>query len=150
MLITERNSVSWYMQKRLSPSGLQRDVVHLGWPIAPSYMSPKAGGGGSCGVSANEYSCTVYTGAPLNFGDLTPYLTYDFSWLHEISHQKTLFLTIGTFGRLKVSSLWNTGQAEERLYRIGELFTQWEILLTTSNQPGSDLNLKNTSNKKYM
>ncbi len=25
--------------------GLQRDVVYLGWPIAPSYMSPNAGGG---------------------------------------------------------------------------------------------------------
>ncbi len=38
--------------------GLQRDVVYLGWPIAPSYMSPNAGVGGSCGVSANEYSST--------------------------------------------------------------------------------------------
>jgi hypothetical protein len=38
--------------------GLQRDVVNLGCPIAPSYMSPNEGGGGSCGVSANEYSCT--------------------------------------------------------------------------------------------
>ncbi len=26
--------------------GLQRDVVYLGWPIAPSYMSPNAGEGG--------------------------------------------------------------------------------------------------------
>jgi hypothetical protein len=36
-------------------------------------MSPNAGGGGSCGVSANEYSCTH--GTQINFGDLTPYLT---------------------------------------------------------------------------
>ena len=36
--------------------GLQKDVVYLCWPIAPSYTSPNAGGG-SCGVSANEYSC---------------------------------------------------------------------------------------------
>ncbi len=36
---------------------------------------PNAGrGGGSCGVSANEYSCAQ--GAQINFGDLTPYLTY--------------------------------------------------------------------------
>ncbi len=56
--------------------GLQKDVVYLGWPIAPSYMRPNAGGGGSCGVSANEYSCTLYTGAQINFGDLSPYLTY--------------------------------------------------------------------------
>jgi hypothetical protein len=30
-----------------------------------------AGGGEGCGASANEYSC-----AQINFGDLTPYLTY--------------------------------------------------------------------------
>jgi hypothetical protein len=30
--------------------------------------------GGGFGVSANEYSCTH--GAQINFGDLTPYLTY--------------------------------------------------------------------------
>jgi hypothetical protein len=38
------------------PKGSQRDVVYLGWPIAPSYMSPNAGGGG-CVVSANQNSC---------------------------------------------------------------------------------------------
>ncbi len=37
--------------------GVYKDVVYLGWPIAPSYTSPNADGGGSCGVSANEYSC---------------------------------------------------------------------------------------------
>jgi hypothetical protein len=42
--------------------------------LAPSYMSPNAGEG-ICGVSANEYSCVH--GAQINFGDLTPYLTYD-------------------------------------------------------------------------
>ncbi len=52
--------------------GLQRDVVYLGWPIEPSYISPNAGGEG-CGVSANEYSCPH--GAQKNFRDLTPYLT---------------------------------------------------------------------------
>ncbi len=36
--------------------------------IAPSYMSPNAGGGG-CGVSANEYNSAH--GAQINFGDLT-------------------------------------------------------------------------------
>ncbi len=57
--------------------GSHRDVVNLGRRIAPSYMSPnaggRAGGGGGCGVLANEYSCTH--GAQINFGDLTPYLT---------------------------------------------------------------------------
>ncbi len=40
----------------------QRDV-YLSWPIAPSYMCPNAGGGGGCGVTANEYSfaqCTLH------------------------------------------------------------------------------------------
>ncbi len=47
----------------------------LSWrPIAPSYMSPNARGGGGFGVSANEYSCAH--GAQINFGDLTSYLTY--------------------------------------------------------------------------
>ncbi len=55
--------------------GSQRDIVYLGWLIAPSYMSPNAGGvEGVCGVSANEYSCSH--GAQINFGDLTLYLTY--------------------------------------------------------------------------
>ncbi len=39
--------------------GLHIDVVYLGWPIAPSYMSSNSGGGGEL------------RGA----GDLTPYLT---------------------------------------------------------------------------
>jgi hypothetical protein len=60
----------------ISPRGLQRDVVYLCWPIAPSYVSQNTGGGGSLRVSANEYSCAH--GAQINFGDLTPYLTYDF------------------------------------------------------------------------
>jgi hypothetical protein len=46
--------------------GLQRDVASI---LAPSYMSPIAGGGVSCEVQ-------LYTGAQINFGDLTPYLTY--------------------------------------------------------------------------
>jgi hypothetical protein len=45
--------------------GLLRDFVYLGFPIAPSYMSPNAGGGGRVkgGLSANEYrySCTQET-----------------------------------------------------------------------------------------
>jgi hypothetical protein len=55
--------------------GSQRDVVLLGWPIAPSYMEPKCGGGEGWVVSSNEYSCAH--GAQINFGDLVRYLTYD-------------------------------------------------------------------------
>ncbi len=54
--------------------GLQRDVVYLGWPIAPSYMSPNAGGWGELrGVSQWVH---LYTRAQISFGDLTPYLTF--------------------------------------------------------------------------
>jgi hypothetical protein len=53
--------------------GSQRDVVYLGWPVAPSYMSPNTGGGG--GVAGSSQWVPLYTGAR-NFGDLTPYLTY--------------------------------------------------------------------------
>jgi hypothetical protein len=43
--------------------------------MALSYMSPKkCGGRGGCGVSSNEYISAH--GAKINFGDLTPYLTY--------------------------------------------------------------------------
>jgi hypothetical protein len=42
-------------------------------------MSPNAGGGGELRglrLSDNEYvQCTVYIGAQINFGDLTPYIT---------------------------------------------------------------------------
>jgi hypothetical protein len=36
------------------------------------------GEGGSCGVSANEYSCAH--GAQINFGDLSPYLTFEYNF----------------------------------------------------------------------
>ncbi len=52
------------------------------------YMSPTAGGGGGCGVSANEYSCAHL--AQINFEDLTPYLPYKYS--PTTSHTST-FLT---------------------------------------------------------
>ncbi len=50
--------------------GLQRDVIYLCWPIAPSYTSPNARGKGGCcwsqPMSTAVQSC----------GDLPPYLTY--------------------------------------------------------------------------
>jgi hypothetical protein len=48
-------------------------------------MSPNAGGGGYCGVSANKYSCVH--GVQTNFGDLTPYLTND---LEEMFYSYTM------------------------------------------------------------
>jgi hypothetical protein len=61
----------------LLTQGLQRDVVYLGWPIAHSYMNPNAGGGGSCGGLSRWVQ--LCTGAQINFGDLTPYLTFNMS-----------------------------------------------------------------------
>ncbi len=49
----DKNSLYMIIDTR----GLQRDVVYLGWPIAPSYMSQMRGGG-SCGVSAKECNCS--------------------------------------------------------------------------------------------
>ncbi len=52
--------------KRCRPSWLTNSALAY---------EPKCGGeGGSCGVMT-EYSCT-HAGAQINFGDLTPYLTY--------------------------------------------------------------------------
>ncbi len=56
--------------------GSQRYVVYLGWQIAPSYMSPKCGGRGGGGLQGLSQWAQLYTGAQMNFGDLTPYLTY--------------------------------------------------------------------------
>ncbi len=49
---SERIQVVLWIRSR----GLQRDVVYLCWPIAPSYTSLNAGGRE---VSANEYGCEL-------------------------------------------------------------------------------------------
>jgi hypothetical protein len=55
--------------------GLQRDVVYLGWPIAPSNMSPTqmrgTGGGGELRCRLSQ-RVQLYTGAQINYADLTP------------------------------------------------------------------------------
>jgi len=67
-----------------------RDVVYLGWQIAPSYSTvcePKCGGWGGHGVSANEYSCAHW--AQKNF-DLTPYLMYSSVWCNKTVYDRWL------------------------------------------------------------
>ncbi len=49
---------------------LQRDVVNLDWPIAPSYMSPNAAGEGE--FRGLSQWVQLYTGAQISVGDLTP------------------------------------------------------------------------------
>ncbi len=70
--------------------GLQRDVVYLCWPIAPQYTSPNAGewGGGGWRVAGSQPMSTAvhitWHGAQINFGDLTPYLTYMCTVIYEV------------------------------------------------------------------
>jgi hypothetical protein len=45
-------------------------------------MRGKRGGGELRGLSANE-GVQLFIGAQINFGDLTPYLTYDNSMLRK-------------------------------------------------------------------
>ncbi len=49
----------------------------------------KCGGGGGCGVSANEYSCAH--GAQINFGDIPPYLTFAGKVLQNESKNISVF-----------------------------------------------------------
>jgi hypothetical protein len=49
---------------RSAARGLQRDVVYLGWPIAPSYMSPNAGGVGGGGIVGSQPMSTAVHRSP--------------------------------------------------------------------------------------
>jgi hypothetical protein len=50
--------------------------------IAPSFMSPNAGGGELRGLSQRVQLCKE---AQINFGDLTPYFTYDLESTHTVN-----------------------------------------------------------------
>ncbi len=57
--------------------GLQGDVVYLSWSIAPLVYEPKYGRGRGCGSQPMRTAVHItWHGAQMNFGDLTPYLTY--------------------------------------------------------------------------
>jgi hypothetical protein len=73
----------WPIHLWVPSRGLQRDVVYLGWPIAPSYMSPNAGVEGRelRGLSQWVQLCTC---SPINFRYLTLYLTYTVKNFYEI------------------------------------------------------------------
>ncbi len=65
--VTKRYRLSW-----LSNSALVRVYEH----------KSRGGGGGCGGFSANEYPYRCAHGAQINFGELTPYLTYDVETAH--------------------------------------------------------------------
>ncbi len=75
--------------------------------MAPSYMSPKAGGGGLLGLSQ---WVQLYTGDLINFVDLTPYFTYGCThWLRPCnslrvsSNKQTKILVRTETNRSKIS-----------------------------------------------
>ncbi len=70
-------SPHWYTLKPHSLHTQYQEVTKsLSWLTNSALVyEPKCGGGGGCGVSANEYSYEPH-GVQINFGDLTPYLTY--------------------------------------------------------------------------
>jgi hypothetical protein len=57
-----------------------KERCRLSWLTNSDLVYAQLRGEGGCGVSASEYSCAH--GAQINFGDLTPYLTY------AIDHRK--------------------------------------------------------------
>ncbi len=60
-----------------STRGLQGDVVYLSWPKAHLVYEPKCGGGGVARSQPMRTAVhSTWHGAQINFGDLTPYLTY--------------------------------------------------------------------------
>ncbi len=57
-----------------------KDVCYLSWPIAPSYRSPNAGGGGELRGLSQWVQLYTVTRVQIIFGYLTPY-TYAFNTL---------------------------------------------------------------------
>ncbi len=92
---------------RLETSGLQGDVVCLSWPIAPLVYEPKCGGW--VGVAGSQPMNTAvhitWHGAQINFGDLTPYLTY--------AGTRSLFPSFHLWGRHRVHGLYRTQRPKD-------------------------------------
>ncbi len=59
-LSADRDSgMNWIRIRNTCLRGSQRDVVFLGWPIAPTYMSPMRGGGEGGGVAESQPMSTA-------------------------------------------------------------------------------------------
>ncbi len=68
---------TWRLKYTTKGDDLQGDLVYLSWPIAPHVSEPKCGGGGIFEVQPMRTAVHItWLGAQINFGDLTPYLTY--------------------------------------------------------------------------
>ncbi len=76
-LIPTKGQTLWWCMYTIIQAVTKR--CRLSWLTNRALVyEPECGGGGDGGVSAsaNEYSCAQ--GAQINFGDLIPYLTYEF------------------------------------------------------------------------
>jgi hypothetical protein len=97
----------------------------LGWPIAPSYMSPNAGGGWE--LRSLSQWVQVYTGAQMNFGDLIPYLTYvlytfPLRWQRKVAFWLLLYKTVYYFIVIFSSNyfFFNLGKTRQELEELLE------------------------------
>ncbi len=116
-------TLSFDMLTNVLPRGSQRNVVYLGWPIAPSYMSPNAGGrGGRRFAGSQPMSTACEHGAQINLEYLTTYLSYSQWFKVKIHWPNTCdyllfsqWFKVKTFGRtpvniccsfLQKSSIW--------------------------------------------
>ncbi len=125
----------------MSIRGLQRVVVYLCWPIAPSYTSSNARGrgGGGCGVSANEYGCVQYItwhGSPNKLWRSTSIfnLCCPVSMLrHKSASEDDVFRHSSVFSRHKTAakSRIYTEYTEERMGRVANLDQTYKIIKLT-------------------
>jgi hypothetical protein len=60
------------------PGGYKEMSLYLGWPIEPLVYVPKCGEGGGGELRGLSQWVLLFTGAPINFGDLS----YDFTIAH--------------------------------------------------------------------
>ncbi len=98
--------------------GSQRDVVYLGWPIAPSYMSPNAEGWG-VGAAGSQPMSTACTNKLWISDSVTPYLTYTI-WYGDW-HTFTLgnpSVNDAAYRYFFRFSLWALKQSEHLLFRV--------------------------------
>jgi hypothetical protein len=73
------------MKKSTTSQGYSTKIFRLSWLTNSALVyEPKCGGRSWGGGLTNEYNCAH--GAQLNFGDLTPYLTYASRCFYTDSH----------------------------------------------------------------
>jgi hypothetical protein len=114
-MLKEKNAL---FELRVQSGGLQRDVVFLCWPIAPSYARVPMrveGGEGLRQLAGPQPMSTAlhitWHRAQINFGDLPPYLTYGynkFKGLVAVCHSFCLFFIFYNLHTIIQSHSYNT------------------------------------------